>query len=159
MIAGFYIDANNVAHGFVTAAPFKTFTILNDPDAGQGAGQGTFAGNINLGGEIAGYYVDASGVSHGFVTAPPYRTFTSFDPAGSVYTLAAVASALNLEGAVTGTYFDASGVASRLRARCERHHHRIQRQRAQARAPARAPKAQASATWGRPRETTLIRAA
>ena len=102
VIAGYYIDANNVAHGFVTAAPFKTFTTLNDPDAGQGAGQGTFAGNVNLGGEIAGYYVDANGVSHGFVTAPPYRTFTSFDPEGSVNTLTAVASALNLEGAVDG---------------------------------------------------------
>src|SRR5208283_3363239 len=73
-------------------------------------GQGTFAGNINLGGEIAGYYIDASGVSHGFVTAPPYRTFTSFDPEGSVNTLMPVVSALNLEGEVDGTYLDASGV-------------------------------------------------
>src|SRR5271156_2375101 len=107
--AGYFVDASNVAHGFVTAAPFKTFATLTDPNAGQGPGQGTFAGNINLGGEIAGYYVDASNVAHGFVTAPPYRTFTSFDPEGSVSTLTAVASALNLEGAVTGIYFDASG--------------------------------------------------
>ena len=110
VIAGYYIDANNVAHGFVTAAPFKNFITLTEPDAGQGAGQGTFAGNVNLGGEIAGNYVDASGVSHGFVTYPPYRTFTSFDPVGSVNTLIPVASALNLEGTFTGTYFDASGV-------------------------------------------------
>ncbi len=109
VIAGYYIDANNVAHGFVTAAPFKSFITLTDPDAGQGAGQGTFAGNINLGGEIAGNYVDASGVSHGFVTSPPYRTFTSFDPEGSVNTLAPVASALNLEGTFTGVYLDANG--------------------------------------------------
>src|SRR5215469_1866159 len=111
VITGYYVDANNVAHGFVTAAPFKTFITLTDPDAGQGSGQGTFAGNINPGGEIAGYYSDASGVFHGFVTAAPYRTFTSFDPPGSVNTLTAVASALNLEGAVTGTYSDASGAA------------------------------------------------
>jgi hypothetical protein len=110
VITGYYIDASNVAHGFVTAAPFKTFAILTDPDAGQGSGQGTFAGNIKPeGGEIAGSYVDASGVSHGFVTAPPYRTFTSFDPKGSVSTLTPVASALNQEGEVTGEYFDASG--------------------------------------------------
>ena len=82
---------------------------MTEPDAGKGAGQGTFAGNINPGGEIAGYYVDANGVSHGFVTAPPYRTFTSFDPEGSVNTLTPVASALNLEGTVTGAYLDASG--------------------------------------------------
>ena len=109
VIAGYYIDANNVAHGFVTSAPFKTFITLTDPDAGKGSGQGTFAGNVNLRGEVAGNYTDASGVSHGFVTAPPYRTFTSFDPTGSVNTLTAVASALNLEGSVTGIYFDANG--------------------------------------------------
>src|SRR5579871_940635 len=109
VITGFYIDANNVTHGFVTAAPFNNFTILNEPDAGQGAGQGTVAGNVNLRGEIAGYYIDASGVSHGFVTAPPYRTFTSFDPPGSVFTNTAVASALSLHGSVTGTYLDAGG--------------------------------------------------
>ena len=68
VITGYYVDASNVAHGFVTAAPFRTFITLNDPDAGQGAGQGTFAGNVNLGGEISGNYIDANGVSHGFVT-------------------------------------------------------------------------------------------
>ena len=36
VIAGYYIDANNVAHGFVTSAPFKTFITLDEPDAGQG---------------------------------------------------------------------------------------------------------------------------
>jgi hypothetical protein len=110
VITGYFIDANNVAHGFVTSAPFKTFITLTDPDAGTGSGQGTFAGNIKPeGGEIAGSFVDASGVSHGFVTAPPYHTFTSFDPKGSVNTLMPVASALNQEGEVTGTYLDAKG--------------------------------------------------
>lgn len=35
VMAGYYVDASNVAHGFVTAAPFKTFAILTDPDAGK----------------------------------------------------------------------------------------------------------------------------
>src|SRR5579863_7586492 len=110
VITGYYIDSSNVAHGFVTAAPFKTFITLDEPNAGHGAGQGTFAGNVKPeGGEIAGSYVDASGVSHGFVTAPPYSTFTSFDPTGSVSTLTPVASALNQEGEVTGEYSDANG--------------------------------------------------
>ena len=110
VITGYFIDANNVNHGFVTTAPFDTFTILDEPNAGQGAGQGTIAGNVSpFGGEIAGSYVDASGISHGFVTSPPYRTFTSFDPKGSVNTLMPVASALNLEGEVTGLYADTSG--------------------------------------------------
>src|SRR5579863_3732438 len=103
---GYYIDASNVAHGFVTAAPFTNFVTLTDPDAGEGSGQGTFAGNVNLTGEIAGYYVDASNVAHGFITAPPYHTFTSFDPEGSVSTIMPVASGLNLEGAVDGAYLD-----------------------------------------------------
>jgi hypothetical protein len=110
VITGYFIDSNNVNHGFVTTAPFKHFIILNEPDAGTGAGQGTIAGNVKPeGGEIAGSYVDSNGVSHGFVTAPPYRTFTSFDPKGSVNTLIPVASALNSEGEVTGTYLDANG--------------------------------------------------
>ena len=33
-ITGYFIDASNVAHGFVTTAPFKDFTILDEPDAG-----------------------------------------------------------------------------------------------------------------------------
>ena len=110
VIAGFYVDSDNVNHGFVTAPPYRTIATLNEPDAGTGAGQGTLALNINLGGEIAGNYTDASGVSHGFVTAPPYNTFTSFDPTGSVFTLTAAGIGINLEGAITGAYFDASGV-------------------------------------------------
>jgi hypothetical protein len=110
VIAGFYVDSDNVNHGFVSAPPYRTITTLNEADAGTGAGQGTLATNINLGGEIAGNYTDASGVSHGFVTAPPYTNFTSFDPTGSVFTLTAAGTALNFEGAVTGVYFDASGV-------------------------------------------------
>ena len=105
------LTQTNVAHGFATAYPFRNFINLNVPGAGTGANQGTFAGNVNLGGEIAGYYVDANNVSHGFVTYPPYRSYTSFDPPGSVNTLTAVATSLSLEGTVAGTYFDANGVA------------------------------------------------
>ena len=41
---GYYVDANNVAHGFVTAAPFRTFTTLNDPDAGTRRRPGHYRG-------------------------------------------------------------------------------------------------------------------
>ncbi len=110
VIVGFYRDSSNVIHGYVTAPPYRTFTTLNEPDAGTSANQGTFATSINLEGEIAGNYTDASGVSHGFVTAPPYTTYTSFDPTGSVFTLTAAVLGIDVEGALTGTYFDASGV-------------------------------------------------
>ncbi len=109
-IVGFYRDSSDVIHGYVTAPPYRTFTTLNEPDAGTSANQGTSATSINLEGEISGNYTDASGVSHGFVTAPPYTTFTSFDPAGSVFTLPAEVLGINVEGALTGTYFDASGM-------------------------------------------------
>ncbi len=148
-----------MAHGFVTAAPFKTFVTLTDPDAGQGSGQGTFAGNVNLRGEIAGNYTDASGVSHGFVTAPPYRTFTSFDPTGSVFTLVAVASALNLEGAFEGDYFDSSGV---LHGYVRSANGTITEYdvAGAGKASGQGTKPlQALATWERSRETILIRAA
>ncbi len=65
----------------------ENFTSLNVPGAGTGANQGTFAGNVNPGGEIAGYWADANNVNHGFVSYPPYRNYTSFDPPGSVNTL------------------------------------------------------------------------
>jgi hypothetical protein len=94
----------------VIAPPYTTFTILNDPDAGQGSGQGTFAEDINLEGEVAGSYIDANGVSHGFVTSPPYTTFASFDPTGSVAAFLPAALGLNVEGAVTGLWVDSNGV-------------------------------------------------
>ena len=110
VIAGFYNDSNNVGHGFVIAPPYTTFTVLNEPSAGQISGTGTFAEDINLRGEVTGSYIDASGVSHGFVTAPPYTTFTSFDPTGSVATFVVAALGINMEGAVTGLYVDSSGI-------------------------------------------------
>jgi hypothetical protein len=110
VITGFYNDSNNTGHGFVIAPPYTSFTVLNDPDAGQGSGLGTFAEDINLGGEIAGSYIDANGVSHGFVTAPPYTDFTSFDPTGSVATFLPAAVGLNVEGSVTGLWVDSNGV-------------------------------------------------
>ncbi len=110
VISGFYNDSNNVGHGFVIAPPYTTFTVLNEPSAGQISGTGTFAEDINLRGEVTGSYIDASGVSHGFVTAPPYTTFTSFDPEGSVATFVVPASGINLEGAVTGLWVDSNGV-------------------------------------------------
>lgn len=109
VITGFYNDSNNTGHGFVIAPPYKTFTILDEPDAGQGSGQGTFAEDINLQGEVAGSYIDVNGVSHGFVTSPPYTTFTSFDPTGSVATFLPAALGLNVEGVVTGLWVDSNG--------------------------------------------------
>ncbi|MGB7821562.1 MAG: hypothetical protein WBL22_05150, partial [Candidatus Sulfotelmatobacter sp.] len=68
-IAGYYIDANNVNHGFLRT-PDGTFTTFDALDAGTGAFQGTTSSSINSEGAITGYYIDASDVYHGFLRNP-----------------------------------------------------------------------------------------
>ena len=65
-IVGFYVDANNVSHGFVRDKDGTT-TPIDVPGAGTGAGQGTFALSINPSGEAIGFYIDSNDVSHGYV--------------------------------------------------------------------------------------------
>ena len=103
---------SNVAHGYVRASD-GTFTTFDAPGAGTGAGQGTFAGDINPSGTIAGFYIDASGVNHGFVGTP--SAFITFEAPGAGTgpgqgTLVATVSGINPLGAITGNYFDASNV-------------------------------------------------
>src|SRR5205823_5520934 len=71
-IAGFYVDASGVNHGFVRASN-GTLLTFDAPGAGSSGGQGTFIPFgccLNDNGEIAGFYTDASRVNHGFVRAP-----------------------------------------------------------------------------------------
>jgi hypothetical protein len=63
---GFYVDANNVYHGFVLN-PDGTITDFDAPGVGTGAYQGTLPYSINLGGTAIGLYIDTSTVGHGFV--------------------------------------------------------------------------------------------
>jgi hypothetical protein len=123
-IVGFIRDANAARHAFLRG-PDGTFTIFDDPGAGNcsascgtiGNGQGTRAYAINPSGEITGFYTDNSGRCHGFVRAAngaftqidapdagtgpfPQGTFPSeFTPAG-----------INSTGAITGFFVDASSV-------------------------------------------------
>ncbi len=72
-IAGTYLDANNVIHGFVRAAD-GTITTIDDRYAGTGALQGTASFSINDLGEITGVYADTNGMLHGYTaqfTAAP----------------------------------------------------------------------------------------
>lgn len=68
-ITGWYVDANNVNHGFLRARE-GTITEFNVPGAGTGAGQGTLAFDIDPRGPITGYYVDAKNAIHGFLRMP-----------------------------------------------------------------------------------------
>ena len=66
VVAGYYRDSGNVAHGFVRAAD-GTLITFDVPGAGTGSHQGTSAEGINSKGVTTGAYVDAGNVYHGFV--------------------------------------------------------------------------------------------
>jgi hypothetical protein len=78
-IVGTYVDANNVAHGFVRS-PEGRFISFEAPGADTTANSynGTWAQGINDLGEIAGYYADATGLTHGYVRSA-FGQFKSFD--------------------------------------------------------------------------------
>ncbi|MGA2072901.1 MAG: hypothetical protein ABSH52_05290 [Terriglobia bacterium] len=69
VITGYYVDASNVAHGFLRARD-GAFITFDAPDAGADYNGGTFAVGINPAGVITGFYYDADFVSHGFVRIP-----------------------------------------------------------------------------------------
>jgi hypothetical protein len=105
-VAGTYLDANNVFHGFVRS-PDGKFTIFEAPGADTNAQDynGTVAQGINDFGEITGYWVDKQDIEHGFVRSP-WGTFTNFDTPGAIY--GPTPLFINLEGAVVGYAFDAN---------------------------------------------------
>jgi hypothetical protein len=72
MVAGTYSDANAVWHGFVRT-PGGSFTVVTNPRAGTGPGQGTAVAAINNVCEAAGYYTDSQGLNHGFLWSPCWR--------------------------------------------------------------------------------------
>jgi len=108
-ITGYFVDGNNVAHGFLRS-PDGPITTFDAAGAGTGFGQGTAPLSINPNGAISGYYVSAftlpppSNLNHGFLRDPD-GTITSFDPPGSHGTFPASASGINPAGAITGYYF------------------------------------------------------
>ena len=65
-VAGFYVDDNNVYHGYVRT-PEGEFSTFEAPGAGKGAWQGTQPAAINPEGAITGYYTDKKNAVHGFV--------------------------------------------------------------------------------------------
>ena len=81
MIAGYYIDNNNVAHGFLRSkgGDITTFDVSG---AGTGAFQGTLPFGSNPEGAITGYYSDSSNLHHAFVRAPD-GNITTFDAPGA----------------------------------------------------------------------------
>jgi len=71
-ITGFYVDSNNVYHGFLRT-PRSEFFSFDAPGAGTGAWQGTQPSSINPEGAITGYYTGRNGVVHGFLRGAEER--------------------------------------------------------------------------------------
>lgn len=110
IVAGIYIDANGVQHGFVRSLDGR-FTTFDVPGAGTGSRQGTGCPSdcptsLNDWGAITGTYIDAGNVYHGYLRNPAGKIVT-VDPRGSIFTLS---SGINDFGVVTGYYQDANNV-------------------------------------------------
>jgi hypothetical protein len=110
VIAGTYIDANSVQHGFVLSPNGET-TTFDAPGAGTSIYQGTGCSSdcptsINDLGAIMGTYIDTNYVFHGYLRSP-YGNIVTVDPVGSVFTWS---SDLNDLGTVTGYYADVNNV-------------------------------------------------
>jgi hypothetical protein len=111
-IAGDYLDANNVYHGFVRSPAGAITTYDAGPIAPANSYYGTQSSGLNNGGAITGYYTDSSGVSHGYVRTPD-GVITLFD-AGAVADLTSgqgtFTDSINDAGAIAGSFTDANNV-------------------------------------------------
>jgi hypothetical protein len=104
-IAGSYIDAKGVSHGFLRG-PDGTIASF-DPPASKYTGCGSDCPvSLNDWGAITGIYFGANGVYHGYLRSPQGK-FATVDPPGSVGTQP---FSINNWGAITGNYLDANGV-------------------------------------------------
>ena len=108
-IVGYYEDAKDVYHGFLRD-PHGKFTIINEPNAGTKAYQGTWPYGINPQGAITGGYVDSTDLWHGFLRDPE-GNFTSFDGPtlylpGPCPPLYSQGDSINAAGWIAGDYID-----------------------------------------------------
>src|SRR5262249_12953121 len=80
-IAGIYLTAPNVAHGFVRTAANATAHLapVAPPAAGTNLNRETSPGIITAAGDIAGIYFDASNAYHGFLRVAATGTITAID--------------------------------------------------------------------------------
>jgi probable HAF family extracellular repeat protein len=65
-VTGWFYDDDNVAHGWKRAAN-GAIQVIDAPDAGTAAYQGTYTSALNIAGEISGGISDSNEVHHGFV--------------------------------------------------------------------------------------------
>jgi hypothetical protein len=111
-IAGFFVDASGVSHGFVRDAHGK-ITTIDAPGAGTSPGTGTVAYGINDAGTVVGGYRDNLGADHSYLRTHDGTITTFDDPAsggacGTGCHQGTHAAAINLAGTISGFYIDAS---------------------------------------------------
>jgi hypothetical protein len=114
-IASYYIDANNVVHGFLRS-PDGTFTTFEPPGVGPN-GMNCYADcsvGLNDLGAITGVYLDTNNVNHGFVRSPWGGNIFTFEAPGADTTAGSnngtFPVSINDWGAVAGYYIDANSV-------------------------------------------------
>ena len=117
-ITGFYVDANDVRHGFLRAAATGTITApIDAPGAGTTAIQGTVPLSIDAAGDITGFYEDANGTFHGFVrtangtiTAPIDAPGAGTGASGKVSFKGTLPTSINSSKEIAGVYADTNSV-------------------------------------------------
>lgn len=109
-VAGYFIDANGVAHGFVRSSTGTIMTV-DALGADQTQGRGTFTLAINDSGEAAGYYEDSAEFLHSY-TLSSGGTLAQFDPPNSN---GSTALTINGSGVLAGAVIDANGVHGYVR--------------------------------------------
>lgn len=112
-ITGYFVDNNNVYHGFVRHPDGKIDTF-DAPGAGSTAGtaQGTIAYSINSEGVIAGQFQGGDNVYHGFVRFPDGK-ITAFDITGfkaAAFQGPGGTANINDDGEIAGYYVDGNFV-------------------------------------------------
>jgi len=108
-VAGFFIDTNGAAHGFIRNSA-GLVTTIDAPGAGTTQDLGTVVEGLNASGETAGYFIDSQDLEHSFVRDAS-GTIATFDPAGT-----SGAQSIGDDGTVAGGYVDANGAHGYLRA-------------------------------------------
>jgi hypothetical protein len=111
-IAGHYVDANGMAHGFARAVD-GTITSFDAPGVSPGS-QGTYGQSINTEGAITGNYTYFSGSNirwRSFVRAVSGEITTFTAPGTDMTRCEPVAQSISAAGAITGYCWDSSGTA------------------------------------------------
>jgi len=110
--AGYYIDGNNLVHGYLRS-PRGEITTFDAPGS-QGFGcSADCSMGLNDSGAITGIYLDANNVYHGFLRSPE-GTLTTFEVPGADTTPGSYNGtfpvSINDQGAITGYYVDVNNV-------------------------------------------------